>query len=693
MRTDLDQTFDPLDLIEGPDLRAEIERRAATPSPVMAPLSRRRRVTAAVVAVSLFAAVAVFAWAMLSPLGTTPRPSPATRPAHAWQVLSMGWTPLPKVPAPLQGSVRIWAGGALIVWGGNDGDGSGQSALGWRLDAANGPWRPLAPAPLAPRSWAASAWTGSELLIWGGASGADPMSGPLSDGAAYDPANDTWRMLPEAPIGARSPLASVWTGSQWLIWGEGPSRSSGGAMDGAAFQPSTDTWSTIPKAPLRIDDGHAVWTGTEMVVFGGEFLGEFLGGNPAPTAIGGGYDPTTGTWRQLPPTNLNPLGTAWDGSHVIAADNLAKLQSYDPYSNVWTDLPDPPLPRGEGSPSLVVAGGHAIEELNGQTVMLAADGSRWIDIAVRHQGAVGLISAGRFAIGFAASDPRAWAYLPPSSDTPTPEPSGATVAPKGPPLTGTIAFIQGHQGPGPIALLDPASGTSTQLTHRFYNSISLAWSPDRSQIAMSRAISEGTGQIVVVSSATGQILHTLPIAPTLGPQDVSWSPDGHLLAFTDSRARLNVIGVDGSGLRHIDTGRWRTLDIAWAPDGGKIAFTGDQGILGLVDPETGQTDVVVSPSSGRVWYGPAWSPDGRTLAFSMTSGTGSAIFTIGRDGKNLTQLTEPSINATNPAWSPDGNWIAFEAHNSKDLYAVTPDGTDLIRFVHIQGSEYGPAWG
>ncbi len=414
MRTDLDRAFDPLDLLEGPDLRAEIERRASAPAPAIAPPPRRRRVTAALVAVALFAVVAVFAWAMLNPLGTRPvQPSPAPQPANDWQGLATGWTRLPDVPASLQGSVRIWAGGTLIVWGGNEGDGVGQSALGWRLDAANGPWRTLAPSPLAPRSWAASAWTGSELLIWGGASGSDPMTDPLADGAAYDPASDTWRRLPEAPIGARSPLVSVWTGSQLLIWGEGPARSPGGAMDGAAYQPETDSWSTIPQAPRRINDGHAVWTGTEMAVIGSELLD----GNQAITGFGEAYEPATGTWRQLAPTNLDSQATdiAWDGTRVVVADYLGNVKTYDPGSNLWADLPDPPLPQGEGGPSLVVAGGQVIEGLNGRTVMMSTDQSGWSDIT--HAGHPDrFLSAGRFAIGVAAGDPRAWAYLPPPLD-------------------------------------------------------------------------------------------------------------------------------------------------------------------------------------------------------------------------------------------------------------------------------------
>ena len=233
---DLDQMFARLDLLDPPDVSEEIERRVTAPSPAIPPPPKRRRLAAGLVAAAIVTAVAVLAWIVLSPVSEREHEPPPATMAN-WQDVETGWTRLADLPTPLQGSVRVWADGSLIVWGGNEGDGAGQSSQGWRLDRVDGSWRTIASSPLSPRSWAAAAWTGSELLIWGGASGTDPMSDPLADGAAYDPATDTWRSLAPAPLTARSPLTSVWTGSRWLIWGEGPSRTSASAMDGAAYDP------------------------------------------------------------------------------------------------------------------------------------------------------------------------------------------------------------------------------------------------------------------------------------------------------------------------------------------------------------------------------------------------------------------------------------------------------------------------
>jgi N-acetylneuraminic acid mutarotase len=416
---DLDQMFARLDLLDPPDVSEEIERRVTAPSPAIPPPPNRRRLAAGLVAAAIVTAVAVLAWIVLSPVSEREHEPPPATMAN-WQDVETGWTRLADLPTPLQGSVRVWADGSLIVWGGNEGDGAGQSSQGWRLDRVDGSWRTIAPSPLSPRSWAAAAWTGSELLIWGGASGTDPMSYPLADGAAYDPATDSWRSLAPAPLTARSPLASVWTGTHWLVWGDGPSRTTASAMDGVVYDPTTDTWTPVPTAPLRINDGHAVWAGTEMVVFGAELLG----GNHAQTefAVGEAFDPASGTWRALPPSHLDPQATAvtWDGQQVVAADYLGKVQAYDPIANAWGDLPDPPLDTGEDSPQLAVADGRAIEHLFGGTALLSADHGRWTDISTSgDDGGLAMLSAGRFAVAFSAADRgRVSIYLPPPDEAP-----------------------------------------------------------------------------------------------------------------------------------------------------------------------------------------------------------------------------------------------------------------------------------
>src|SRR5438874_1217413 len=85
---------------------------------------------------------------------------------------------------------------ALTACGGGGGGGGADDAdVG-----ATGTWKDMAAAPIAGRSPAARAWTGKELVVWGGGfCKANPCQfdnvEPLADGAAYDPAADTWRKI------------------------------------------------------------------------------------------------------------------------------------------------------------------------------------------------------------------------------------------------------------------------------------------------------------------------------------------------------------------------------------------------------------------------------------------------------------------------------------------------------------------
>jgi hypothetical protein len=103
-------------------------------------------------------------------------------------------------------------------------------------------WRTISAAPLSPRSSAAAAWTGERIIIVGGEN-LDVWQGPddrrfragysynprtrttirlatewFSDAAAYDPAADRWERLPPSPLAAAG-SAALWTGREVLIWG------------------------------------------------------------------------------------------------------------------------------------------------------------------------------------------------------------------------------------------------------------------------------------------------------------------------------------------------------------------------------------------------------------------------------------------------------------------------------------------
>ncbi len=233
------------------------------------------------------------------------------------------------------------------------------------LDPGHGRWSKLPLAPMESRSGAAAtAWTGQELLAWGGATCRPsrpyhPTCQVLGDGAAYDPARHRWRSLPPAPISPREGGASVWTGHQLIVWGgldEPTTARIHAVADGAAYDPATNTWSLLPPAPLSARAATVTaWTGNRMIVLGGwatgaddlrsEVLGQYTDG--------AAYDPSTRTWTPIPAL-IDPAGrqltlesavatghgllawAQWQVGSGKAASTGSELFSYDPRTNLWT---------------------------------------------------------------------------------------------------------------------------------------------------------------------------------------------------------------------------------------------------------------------------------------------------------------------------------------------------------------------
>ncbi len=201
-------------------------------------------------------------------------------------------------------------------------------------ELAAGNWTTLPPAPVVTRAKAAVVWTGRELVVWGGATGA-PEGHPCADGAAYNPATRSWRVLPGAPLRGRLDATAVWTGTEMIVWGGTLGVSNTFlevATGGAAYNPTTNTWRRIAASPLPARTGAiAVWTGNAMIVLGGQAA---LVPNAFPPAStngadshyridGAAYDPGTNRWQMLPNAvspARHPL--TWDTAVQAGPDRL-----------------------------------------------------------------------------------------------------------------------------------------------------------------------------------------------------------------------------------------------------------------------------------------------------------------------------------------------------------------------------------
>ena len=139
-------------------------------------------------------------------------------------------------------------------------------------------------AALAAVAAASPVLTGTFLTARGGERVARPTR-PAASVAV--PGSASWARLPRAPIAPRSEYAAVWTGKEMIVWG-GYSNTTHG--DGAAYDPAIRTWTKIAAGPLTAQDlPVAVWTGKDMLIFGGSGVP-----GPSPTAPPMTLRPTPG---------------------------------------------------------------------------------------------------------------------------------------------------------------------------------------------------------------------------------------------------------------------------------------------------------------------------------------------------------------------------------------------------------------
>ncbi|HWP45018.1 MAG TPA: amidohydrolase, partial [Blastocatellia bacterium] len=138
----------------------------------------------------------------------------------------------------------------------------------------------------------------------------------------------------------------------------------------------------------------------------------------------------------------------------------------------------------------------------------------------------------------------------------------------------------------------------------------------------------------------------------------------HALTLQDAQKKAEAWDVEGdhgpSTLIEFDTdeGTWMSCDVS--PDGQTIVFD----LLGDIYrmPITGGRAELLS--GGVSWEAqPAYSPDGRLIAFTSDRDGGDNIWVMDADGKNRRQITKETYRLTNsPAWTPDGQYLLVRKH-------------------------------
>ena len=230
------------------------------------------------------------------------------------------------------------------------------------VDLATEKWARHADAPTLPgvlqgmrRKRHTTIWTGQEWIIWGGFS--FDVNGPVNTGARYNPTNGVWRVMNATNAPApRYDHSAIWTGMEMIIWGGFDEVNTGGR-----YNPVTDTWTPLPLAgaPSARTSHHTVWTGTQMIIWGG------LTSGIIPVNSGARYTPANNTWSPIAaagaPSFAHGSQAVWAGNHLVLWGGFTNVvvdgyeysvmvrggARYNPASNTWLPVTtnNAPQPR------------------------------------------------------------------------------------------------------------------------------------------------------------------------------------------------------------------------------------------------------------------------------------------------------------------------------------------------------------
>jgi Tol biopolymer transport system component len=244
---------------------------------------------------------------------------------------------------------------------------------------------------------------------------------------------------------------------------------------------------------------------------------------------------------------------------------------------------------------------------------------------------------------------------------------------------GRIAFSSTRDDPaGDIYVMPARGGAATRITTDPAADIEPAWAPGGSQIAFTTTRARAAGDIALVGDNGGAV--TLVTQATMSGTQAAWHPDGKQLAFVsrDADPAGDIYAIDVTvapvvprpvavtpGVpEHTPTWRDATgvrVTYTAGVDGTRFEGHTAADIWSAGLDGSAQADLTNRPN--LIEQAPAYSPDGRRLAYREQRATGQPGITVAdADGRNPKVLTTSTAAAgdDHPSWSPDGNLIAFD---------------------------------
>jgi TolB protein len=148
---------------------------------------------------------------------------------------------------------------------------------------------------------------------------------------------------------------------------------------------------------------------------------------------------------------------------------------------------------------------------------------------------------------------------------------------------------------------------------------------------------------------------------------------------------LKVADADGYDSQTIVTSKEPLMSPAWSPDGRRLAYVSfekKRPSIYVQEVFTGKRIKVTSYPG--INGAPAWSPDGRKLALTLSKDGNPDVYVLNLASRSLTRLTRHYAIDTEPAWSPDGRHIVFTSDRGgkPQIYRVSASGGGIERVTY-----------
>ncbi len=223
------------------------------------------------------------------------------------------------------------------------------------------------------------------------------------------------------------------------------------------------------------------------------------------------------------------------------------------------------------------------------------------------------------------------------------------------------------------------------------------WSPDGRSIAYT-SYRRGGGQTFISNIFQGT-LEEMTKGEKVGENWLpAWSPDGTRIAFTSTRdgnPEIYVANRDGSNVRRLTNHPSIDITPTWSPSGTQIAFTSDrsgsQQIYIISADGVGSPQKITSESyCDKATWSPAPYND---IAYASRNGPGFDIHILDLATRHMTPLTFGEGTNESPAFSPNGRHIAFMSTRSgkSQIFTVSRDGKN-VRQITKAGNNEKPDW-